>query len=246
MASLQQNNINETYEGLLKTFDNNTITISNRVTDGKGQCTALTLGSTSNASSFDGNLTVNQLIANNTITTDQNLCVKGNTAIDGNLTVTGDTQAGNLTGSNFLLTGPGRIAGSINFDNCVTVNGITNLCDTNVTGDLNVSGTINSSGDIIAFVSSDNRLKDNLLPIESNNYIDNLTGYEFDWNERSKRTGKGKGILAQDLYKIDKTLVKESQDGYLAVDYIGLIPVLIEEVKRLGKEIEDLKKSQSF
>jgi|TARA_E500000318_G_C3565236_1_gene215368 hypothetical protein len=246
MASLQQNNINETYEGLLKTFDNNTITISNRVTDGKGQCTALTLGSTSNASSFDGNLTVNQLIANNTITTDQNLCVKGNTAIDGNLTVTGDTQAGNLTGSNFLLTGPGTFGGGINFDNCITVTGISNLSDTNVTGDLNVTGTINSTGDIIAFVSSDNRLKDNLLPIESNNYIDNLTGYEFDWNERSKRTGKGKGILAQDLYKIDKTLVKESQDGYLAVDYIGLIPVLIEEVKRLGKEIEDLKKSQSF
>ena len=52
MASLQQNNINETYEGLLKTFDNNTITISNRVTDGKGQCTALTLGSTSNSPSL--------------------------------------------------------------------------------------------------------------------------------------------------------------------------------------------------
>ena len=247
MASLLGKNINETYEGLLKTFDNNSIPISNRVTDGLGTSTALTLGSTSNASSFDGSLTVNNsFLACNTITTNQNLCVKGSATIDNNLTVSGDTLAGNLTGSNFLLTGPGSFNGGINFGNCITVNGISNLCDTNVDGDLNVTGTINSTGDIIAFVSSDSRLKDNLSPIESSNYIDNLTGYEFDWNERSKRTGKGKGILAQDLYKIDKTLVKESQDGFLAVDYIGLIPVLIEEVKRLSKEIEDLKKSQSF
>ena len=83
--------------------------------------------------------------------------------------------------------------------------------------------------------------KDNLIPIDSQNYVNNLTGFEFDWNERSKRSGKGKGIIAQDLYKIDKTLVHETNEGYLAVDYIGLIPVLIEEIKRLGNEIEKLK-----
>jgi len=247
MASLLGKNINETYEGLLKTFDNSSLSTSNRITDGLGTCTALSLGTTSNASSFDGSLAVGTtLLVNNDITTNNNICVKGSTTVDNNLTVTGNTITGGLTGTNFKLNGTGSFDGAITFNNTITVNGISNLADTNINGDLTVTGTISSTGDIIAFASSDSRLKDNLLPIESTNYINNLTGYEFDWNERSKRSGKGKGIIAQDLYKIDKTLVHETNDGYLSVDYIGLIPVLIEEVKRLGKEIDELKKLQSF
>ena len=247
MASLLGQNINETYEGLLKTFDNNSLSTSNRITDGLGTCTALSLGTTSNASSFDGSLAIGTtLLVNNGITTNNNICVKGSTTVDNNLTVTGNTITGGLTGTNFKLNGTGSFDGAITFNNTITVNGISNLADTNINGDLTVTGTISSTGDIIAFASSDSRLKDNLVPIESTNYINNLTGYEFDWNGRSKRSGKGKGIIAQDLYKIDKTLVHETNDGYLSVDYIGLIPVLIEEVKRLGKEIDELKKLQSF
>ena len=253
MASLLGQNINETYEGLLKTFDNNCLSTSNRITNGLGTCTALSLGTTSNASSFDGSLAVGTtLLVNCAITTNNNICVKGSATVDNNLTVTGNTITGGLTGTNFKLNGTGVFDGAITFNNTICVNGISNLADTNingdtsVNGDLTVTGTISSTGDIIAFTSSDSRLKDNLLPIESTNYINNLTGYEFDWNGRSKRSGKGKGIIAQDLYKIDKTLVHETNDGYLSVDYIGLIPVLIEEVKRLGKEINELKKLQSF
>jgi hypothetical protein len=247
MASLLGKNINETYEGLLKTFDNNSLSTSNRITDGLGISTALSLGTTSNASSFDGSLSVGTtLLVNNDITTNNNICVKGSSTVDNNLTVTGNTITGGLTGTNFKLNGVGVFDGAITFNNTISVSGVSNLSDTNINGDLTVTGAISSTGDIIAFTSSDNRLKDNLTPIQSSNYINNLTGYEFDWNDRSKRTGKGKGIVAQDLYKIDKSLVHESNDGYLSVDYTGLIPVLIEEVKRLGKEIEEIKKLQSF
>lgn len=243
MASLLGQNINETYEGLLKTFDNDSLSISNRITDGLGTCTALSLGTTSNASSFDGSLSIGTtLLVNNDITTNNNVCVIGSATIDNNLIVTGDTITGGLTGTNFKLNGTGIFDGAITFNNTINVAGVSNLADTNINGDLTVTGTISSTGDIIAFTSSDNRLKDNLTPIQSSNYINNLTGYEFDWNDRSKRTGKGKGIIAQDLYKIDKSLVHETNDGYLSVDYTGLIPVLIEEVKRLGKEINQLKK----
>ena len=249
MASLLGKNINEAYEGLLKTFDNNSLSTSNRITDGLGNNTALSLGTTSNASSFDSSLTVGTaLLVCSDITTNNNICVKGSATVDNNLNVTGDTITGGLTGTNFRLNGTGVFNGAISFNNTINVAGISNLADTNITGDtsingdLTVTGTIRSTEDIIAFSTSDNRLKDNLLPIESTNYINSLTGYEFDWNERSKRSGKGKGIIAQDLYKIDKTLVHETNDGYLSVDYIGLIPVLIEEVKRLGKEVKELKK----
>ena len=255
MATLVGKNINQTFNGLLKTNSNNSLVNSNLITDGIGTATALTLGKTNNSSTFDNSLVVsNTLLVCNNLTTNNNLCVKGNGTFDDNITITGDTTTNSITAGNFKFTGSGTFNGSLNINNALTVTGTSSLVNTTVTGDLDVTcdlgvtcnltvgGAISASGDIIAFTSSDNRLKDNLLPISSENYVKSLTGYEFDWNERSKRSGKGKGIIAQDLYKIDKSLVRENSEGYLSVDYIGLIPVLIEEVKRLNKEIEELKK----
>jgi len=252
MASLLGKNINETYNGLLKTFSNNQLESSNTITDGLGNPTALNLGITGTGSSFDNSLVVGTtLLTCNALTTNSNLCVKGSSTIDNNINVAGNTLiSGILTAANFLFTGAGSFNGGITFNNTIGVCGVANLKDTNVTGcvditcNLTVGGTINASGDIIAFSTSDSRLKENLIPIDSENFVSNLTGYEFDWNERSKRSGKGKGIIAQDLYNIDESLVRENSDGYLTVDYTGLIPVLIEEVKRLGKEIDSLKNLQ--
>lgn len=252
MATLLGQNINQTYEGLLKTFSSNELESSNPISDGLGNPTALNLGSAGNGSSFDNSLVVGStLLACNTLTTNSNLCVKGSSTIDNNINVAGNTLiSGNLTASNFTFTGAGQFNGGITFNNTITVSGVSNIVDTNVNGcmditcNLTVGGTINAGGDIIAFSTSDSRLKENLIPIDSENFVSNLTGYEFDWNERSKRSGKGKGVIAQDLYNIDKSLVRENGDGYLTVDYTSLIPVLIEEVKRLGKEIDCLKNLQ--
>jgi len=248
MGDLIGKNINQTYQGLLKTQSNNEL-VGDIITDGNGNASALTLGRDGTGSKFNGALTTStNLVAGNNIIANNNLTVKGNADICNNLTVGGDTNIGPITATNFQFGGSGTFDGSIRFNNSICVIGVSNVATTNVTGNitatgnLTVGGTINATGDIIAFSSSDSRLKDNLLPIDSQNYVSNLTGFEFDWNERSKRSGKGKGIIAQDLYKIDKSLVHESNEGYLSVDYIGLIPVLIEEVKRLGKEIEELKK----
>lgn len=252
MATLLGKNINETYTGLLKTFNSNTLASSNQISDGLGELTALTLGSAGNGSSFDNSLVVGTtLLACNALTTNSNLCVKGSGKFDNNIIVTGNTLVtGSLTAADFLFAGSGSFNGGITFNNAVSICGVSNTKDTNLTGcmditsDLTVGGTISAAGDIIAFNTSDSRLKENLIPIDSENFVSNLTGYEFDWNERSKRSGKGKGIIAQDLYNIDKSLVRENSDGYLTVDYTSLIPVLIEEVKRLGKEIDYLKSLQ--
>jgi hypothetical protein len=257
MASLFGKNINESYEGLLKTCTSETIASSNVVTDGLGNITALSLGSTSNGSCFDGSLVVGtNLGVCGGLTTDNNLCIKGTSTFNNTIRALGNTLVnGNLTASNFTLNGTGTFNGGITFNNTVAINSAATLVNTTVNGtlgvtgnttgggNLTVGGTICSTGDIVAFASSDSRLKDNLIPINSENFVNNLTGYEFDWNDRSKRQGKGKGIIAQDLHKIDETLVRENSEGFLTVDYIGLIPVLIEEVKRLGREIEKLKGS---
>lgn len=257
MATLYGKNINETYEGLLKTCTSEAIGSVTRVTDGVGNETALTLGGDTSSSSFHGALVVcNSLGVCNNLITDNNLCIKGTSTFDNDIRALGNTLVnGNLTAANFTLNGTGNFNGGITFNNTVAINSAATLVNTTVKGtlsatgnttldgNLTVGGNINSCGDIVAFSTSDSRLKDNLIPINSENFVNNLTGYEFDWNNRSKRQGKGKGIIAQDLHKIDETLVRENSEGFLTVDYIGLIPVLIEEVKRLGREIEKLKGS---
>ncbi len=48
------------------------------------------------------------------------------------------------------------------------------------------------------------------------------------------------GLIAQDLKEIYPELVYEDSKGYLSVDYVSLIPVLIEALKEQQSQIEDL------
>jgi len=50
------------------------------------------------------------------------------------------------------------------------------------------------------------------------------------------------GLIAQDLRLIYPELVYEDAKGYLSVDYVSLIPVLIEAIKEQQGQIDDLKK----
>lgn len=50
------------------------------------------------------------------------------------------------------------------------------------------------------------------------------------------------GLIAQGLRLIYPELVYEDAKGYLSVDYVSLIPVLIEAIKEQQGQIDDLKK----
>jgi hypothetical protein len=49
------------------------------------------------------------------------------------------------------------------------------------------------------------------------------------------------GFIAQELRELYPELVVEDNEGYLAVNYIGMIPVLVEAIKELKAEINELK-----
>lgn len=49
------------------------------------------------------------------------------------------------------------------------------------------------------------------------------------------------GLIAQDIQKIFPELVEADGNGYLGLDYMGLIPVLVEAIKELQAEIEILQ-----
>src|SRR5574344_337818 len=53
------------------------------------------------------------------------------------------------------------------------------------------------------------------------------------------------GLSAQELQQIYPDMVTEQQNGYLAVNYVELVPILIRSIQELKSEIDDLKPSSS-
>ena len=113
--------------------------------------------------------------------------------------------------------------------------------------DAHIGEDLLADGDVVAYNSSDMRLKNNLQVIGGAlDKIDGINGYEFDWNEQSpewaRERGHDVGVVAQEIQKIHPEIVEERKNGYLGVDYKRLVPLLIQSVKELRDEVEELKK----
>jgi hypothetical protein len=110
-------------------------------------------------------------------------------------------------------------------------------------------GDFHADGDVIAYsttTASDERLKENVKVIENPlDKLDQLRGVTFDWIDREdKRSG---GVIAQELEKVMPELVREvdslkNEDSFKAVDYNGLIGLLIEAVKELSDKCNNCNK----
>jgi len=109
--------------------------------------------------------------------------------------------------------------------------------------DTNVTGTLTATGDVVAYYSSDKRLKDNIVRIENPlEKVGKIGGYTFDWNDKQETyTGKDVGVIAQEIQEVLPELVTERDNGYLAVKYEKMVPLLIESIKELKQEIDDIK-----
>jgi hypothetical protein len=105
-------------------------------------------------------------------------------------------------------------------------------------------GLLRSTGDVVAYYSSDSRLKDNIIPIgNAIDKIKQLGGYEFDWNDnQSTFEGHDYGVIAQEVEKVFPELVKDREDGYKGVRYEKLAGVLIEGIKEQQITIENQQK----
>ncbi len=106
------------------------------------------------------------------------------------------------------------------------------------------ANTIRCTGDVVAFYSSDERLKDNITPIENSlEKVGQLKGYEFDWNDNQEvYEGHDVGVIAQEVEKVVPEIVETREhDGYKAVKYEKLVPLLINAINELKAEIEELK-----
>jgi hypothetical protein len=109
-------------------------------------------------------------------------------------------------------------------------------------------GTIQASNDIVAFYSSDKRLKENISPLsDSLEKISKIRGVEFDWKKNEEihpNEGHDVGVIAQEIEKVLPEVVTTRDSGYKAVKYEKIVPLLIEAIKELKAEIDELKDKQ--
>lgn len=86
--------------------------------------------------------------------------------------------------------------------------------------------------------TSDARLKENIKSYKCQNSILDLDVKQFDYIGGAKDQI---GCLAQDLQKICPQIVKEDEKGYLSILESKIVYLLLEEVKKLRKEVDELK-----
>ena len=113
---------------------------------------------------------------------------------------------------------------------------------------------LHCDGDVIAFSTSDKRLKDNITPLSGClNKILSLDAIEFDWNEKQQTyEGHDIGLIAQQVKEIAPEIVETRKNGYLSVKYEKIIPLLVgatqeqdAQINKLEKEVEDLLKKSN-
>lgn len=89
--------------------------------------------------------------------------------------------------------------------------------------------------------TSDKRLKENITEYKSEKSILDLPVYKYNFiSDENKKIHVG--CLAQDLQEICPEIVNEGQDGYLAIEESKIVYLLLEEVKKLREEINELKR----
>lgn len=110
---------------------------------------------------------------------------------------------------------------------------------------LYVAGSAYATG---SWASSDKRFKKNITGIEhALDKINGINGVKYEWKkdefkDRGFADGQHYGVIAQDLEKVIPEAVSTDSEGYKAVSYNDLVPILVEAVKELKAENESLRK----
>ena len=107
-----------------------------------------------------------------------------------------------------------------------------------------VVGAILATNDVVAFSTSDERLKENFEPIGSAiEKVGQLNGYTFDWIPMEGihvHSGHDIGVKAQEVEKVLPEIVEDRGNGYKAVKYDKLTALLIQAVNEQQEQINKL------
>lgn len=141
---------------------------------------------------------------------------------DGTTTGGSFTVAGLLSTTNLYVAGVSTFIGIAThtgtiFGNNLSLTGIATATDFDALSDENYKKNVSTVNDAL-------------------NKVEQLRGVSFDWKENGRSSY---GVIAQELEKVLPELV--TQGDVKSVNYNGIIGVLIEAIKELKKEVEELK-----
>ena len=170
----------------------------------------------------------------------------GITANSSGINVTGVVTATSFVGNGSGLTG----AGSTVADDTTTNQTFYPIFTQTTSGTITASKvsttklSFNPSDGILTVVdlnsTSDINLKENIKTVDNAlETISSLRGVSFDWKESGRSSY---GVIAQELEEVLPELV--GNGAVKSVNYSGIIGVLIEAIKELEKEIEELKSAK--
>ena len=103
-------------------------------------------------------------------------------------------------------------------------------------------------------LTSDEKVKENIKPLTgSMNKLRMIKPYKYDikasfyegtpdQTKNKLRPKDNMGFLAQDLQKVYPELVyKDDDSGLLGINYVGMVPILVEAMQEQQKQIDELK-----
>jgi hypothetical protein len=108
---------------------------------------------------------------------------------------------------------------------------------------LAVGGSITATGNITAYYTSDKRQKNNIhLIIDALEKVKKLNGVNWDWNETNTdevtQSLPTTGLIAQEVLEVLPEVVKQREDGYLALDYSKMLGLIVEAIKELDAKLK--------
>ena len=114
-----------------------------------------------------------------------------------------------------------------------------------------VAGEIRASNEITAYYTSDARLKENVRVISNPIYkLEQIRGVYFDWTDEHIKERGGEdgyfvrkediGVIAQEVEAILPEIVATRDNGFKAVKYEKIVPLLIECIKSQQRQINQI------
>jgi len=201
--------------------------------------------------SITGNVTAGSFTSLGNVIIDGTLSVSGATTLSSTLGVSGATTLSSTLGVSgaTTLSSTLDVTGATTLSSTLDVTGATTLSSTlDVTGATTFSSTITATGQITGNTfnaTSDYRIKKDIQLLDHMCTVDNLKPVSYTNILTNKQDI---GLIAHELQEHYPFLVEGEKDGEKnqTVNYIGLIGILINEIKGLKREISFIKEEYKY
>jgi hypothetical protein len=108
-----------------------------------------------------------------------------------------------------------------------------------VSGNFFLDGNINLTGNV--YSRSDIKIKNNITKLENAiTKIQNLNGYTYTRSDLTNMSKIHIGLIAQEVEKEYPEIISE-ENGIKTINYTSMIAILLESIKDLKKEINELR-----